>query len=96
MKGKLVIVNSCPGYRDTIYIGVVETIDDGWICLAKAANIVRFQSVGLAGLADKPEGATRVRSGGSRRVWLPTSAISVIIEADPVKWAELLEAGHRE
>jgi len=48
--GKLVVVSVSPAYRDTIYVGVVTEIDEDWLVLRQAKNIVCMRGrTGLGG-----------------------------------------------
>ena len=96
LDGKLLIVTSAPGGRDTIYIGfakATETQSYGpFLTLTQASMILRYEEVGVPGLASQPEKAVRLRpvSYGEGEVVLPFSSISAMIVADPEKWKSFL------
>ena len=88
LDGELVIVVSSPGNYDTIYVGVVEREGD-MIVLRKASMIVRYEDVGVSGLAGQPEKAVSLRpvTSGNGEVWIPLSGVAAIVVADADKWA---------
>ena len=88
--GKLLIVTSAPGGRDTVYIGIAERHGD-MILLESASMITQYKEVGVPGLAAQPEKATKLRPAtGPGRVWLPLCSVSAIVEADMKAWADHL------
>ena len=91
LNGKLVIVTSSPGYRDSIYVGYVEREGD-LLVLSKSSMILRYETVGICGVASQPEFATSIRpvTSSNGRVWVPLSSVSTLIEADEDAWKEHL------
>lgn len=87
MDGKLLIVTSSHGARDTIYIGFAERQGD-MLLLHRASMILRYEEVGVPGLSSNPTKATRLRhvthEGG--RVWLPLLGVVAMVEADSQAW----------
>ena len=87
LDGKLLIVTSSPGVRDTIYIGYSERHGD-MLCLTRASMILRYESVGVPGIAGDPSMATKLRpvTSPDATVWLPMSSMAALVVADPQAW----------
>lgn len=85
--GKLLIVVSCPGERDTIYIGRAKRYADT-LQLLGASMILRYEEVGPGGLTSQPDKATRVRpvTATNGEVLIPLASISNALVADPAAW----------
>jgi hypothetical protein len=91
LEGLTVVAVTSPGYRDTIYVGVVRVVDSDWIVLNPAVSVLHYSKIGVAGIARDPTGADRLRGCG-RRVFVPRGPLSVLLEADAALWAPVLEA----
>ena len=90
LDNKLVIARSIPGGRDVIYIGYAKREDD-LLFLSNASMIVRYVAVGVSGLADQPDQATRLRPvTGGKQVCLPMRSIADIIPVNEDVWKEHL------
>jgi len=91
LDGKLVIVTSSPGDRDTIYVGFCKREGD-MLILSDASMVVHYKEVGVAGIAKNPEHADRLRpaTGPEGRWFVPLSSVAGIVEADPEAWKEHL------
>lgn len=87
MDGKLLIATSSTGMRDTIYVGFAERQGD-MLLLRQASMILRYEEVGVPGIATQPEKATRLRhvTHESGRVWIPLGNITAMVEADAQAW----------
>ncbi len=87
--GKLVVVSVSPAYRDTIYVGVVTEIDEDWLVLRQAKNIVCMRGrTGLGGHSASPHEDSTVHDvlalGGV--VAVRSKNINVVLLADRAGW----------
>jgi hypothetical protein len=84
---RLAIIVASPGSRDHIYVGWCEVRGNMFV-LDQASMILRYESVGVTGLASEPGRATGLRpaTGPKGRVTIPQHAVAAIIDADPAAW----------
>lgn len=87
IENKLLIVTSAPGTRDFIYIGYA-TREGDMIRLERASMILRYEAVGVPGLASQPERATHLRpaTGPGGEIILPLASMASMVAADPAAW----------
>lgn len=85
--GKLLIVTSSPGSRDTIYVGYAKRSGD-LLSLTQASMILRYEDVGVAGISTQPEKATRLRpvTSPGGEVLLYMGSIAGMVVACPDAW----------
>ena len=89
MNGELYIVTSSAGTSDSIYVGYTTRQGD-MLRLESASMVLRYEEVGVPGIATQPEKAVRLRPALAGPVYIPLTSVSAIVRADEKAWGDHL------